>query len=82
MKAFHIFAGLWSAVVVALAIATPFLFYRIQDVQHHQNDALRAVICRAEHVVQTQPGIPAYKRLEAIKFYRGALSDAHLKPCS
>ena len=82
MKALHILAGLWSVVVLALAVSTPFLFYKIQDVQHHQNDALRAVICRAEHVVETQAGIPAHKRLEAIKFYRGALSDAHLKPCN
>ena len=74
----------WLTLALALTVAftTPVLYFRIQHVQEHQNDALRSIICRAEHVVRTQPGIPAKQRRDALRFYRNALAGAHLKPCN
>ena len=73
----------WLTLALALAIAVcvPILFFRIEAVQHHQNDALRSIMCHAEHVVKTQPGISAKQRREALHFYETSLADAHLPPC-
>lgn len=51
-------------------------------VQAHQNDALHSIICRAEHYLRTQPGIPAKQRRQGIRFYEDALTGAHLQPCT
>ena len=59
----------------------PILFFRIEGVQRHQNDALRSIMCHAEHVVKAQPDITAKQRHEALRFYETSLVDAHLKPC-
>jgi hypothetical protein len=69
------------ALAVTVAITVPILYFRIGGVQAHQNDALRSILCRAAHVVRTQPGIPAAERRRAERFYRTALKDAHLAPC-
>ena len=73
----------WLTLLLAMTIATttPVLFFRIQNVQHHQNDALHSIICHAESVVRTQPGIPPEKRRQALRFYQTSIIDAHLKPC-
>lgn len=74
----------WLTLLLALTVSvtTPILYFRIQNVQHHQNDALHSIICRAEHVVRTQPDIPAKQRREALHFYRHALTGAHLQSCN
>ena len=69
------------ALAFTVALTTPILYLRIQHVQQHQNDAIHAIICRAEHVVRIQPDISAKRRREALRFYRQAAADAHLKPC-
>ena len=73
----------WLTLGLALFMAFAFiiLYLRIADVQAHQNDALRSILCRAEHVVKTQPGFTEKKRREAVRFYQQALAGAHLKPC-
>ena len=73
----------WMSLALAFAVAftIPILYLRIQDVQHHQNDALRSIMCQAEHVVRVRPGIPAKQRAQAIRFYETALDRAHLAPC-
>lgn len=71
----------WMTLVLALAIAVcvPVLFFRIQDVQQHQNDALRSIICFVEH--REKLTLPAKQKAQAVAFWSKALSDARLKPC-
>lgn len=69
------------ALLLSFAITTPLLFFRIQGVQKHQNDALRSIICHAISVTEKQPGIPAAQRQRSIRFFESSLADAHLKPC-
>lgn len=69
------------ALAVAVAATVPILYFRVESVQHHQNDALRSIMCFAEHAVQTRPGIPHKQRVQALRFYQQALADAHLKSC-
>lgn len=73
----------WLTLVLALFMAFAFivLYARIQNVQRHENDALRSIICQAEHAVRVHPGIPAQQRRQALSFYQHSLVDAHLKPC-
>ena len=73
----------WVTLGLSLFTAFAFivLYVRIENVQHHQNDALHSIICHAENVVRTQPGIPAEKRRQAIRFYQTSIVDAHLDPC-
>ena len=72
---------LW--IIVALVAASNVVSHvQILSVQHHQNDALRSIICHAEHVVRVQKDIPAKQRREALHFYETSLADAHLKSCS
>lgn len=73
----------WLTLALTLTVSatTPILYFRVQHVQRHQNDALHSIICRAEHVVSTEPGLTAKKRREALRFYEQALAGAHLKPC-
>ena len=75
----HLLA-LWVAICI-LAGTSGFAVWRGLTTQAHQNDALHAIICRAEHFVRTQPGISAAKRRQALRFYDQSLSDANLKPC-
>jgi len=73
----------WVTLLLALftAFTIPILYFRVQHVQQHQNDALHSIICHAEHVVSTQPGIPAKRRRQALHFYETSLTQAHLDPC-
>lgn len=71
---------LWGLVAL-LAATSVFALVRVQEVQHHQNDALRSIICHAEKVVRTTPDLSAEQRARAIRFYRSSLSAAHLAPC-
>lgn len=70
------------ALAVVMAWTIPFMYFRIQDVQHHQNDALRSVICLAEGFVRHAPHLSSEQRHQSLKFYDTALSDAHLNPCT
>lgn len=71
---------LWA--LLGLTAATSAIAVTIAFVdQHHQNDALRSIMCYAEHAVRTRPGIPAKQRHEAIVFYDRALAEARLRPC-
>ena len=70
------------ALAVCVSATTPILYFRIQDVQHHQNDALSAIMCHAEYVVRTQPGITAQQRRSALHFYEQQITLEHLKPCN
>ena len=74
----------WLTLALALFVAFTFviLYLRIENVQRHENDGLHSIICYAEHVVLTRPGIPAKQRHESIDFYNHSLADAHLKPCT
>ena len=69
------------ALAMTIAVTTPVLFFRIQDVQHHQNDALDSIICHAERVVRSSHDIAPKQRTQALRFYEQSLQDAHLKPC-
>ena len=71
---------LW--IIVALVAASNVVSHvQIISVQAHQNDALRSIICRAEHVARKSSGYTLQQRRQAIKFYKQSLADAHLKPC-
>lgn len=67
--------GLLSA---TLAVA----FVWLADIAAHQNDALSAIVCHAEHVVRKTPGISAKQRHQALHFYQRQVVLEHLKPCS
>lgn len=71
---------LWI-IVAMLAASNVVSHMQILSVQEHQNDALRSIICRAEHVVRRSSGYTLQQRKQAIRFYRQSLADAHLKPC-
>ena len=76
----------WLTLALALftAFTIPVLYFRVQHVQQHQNDALRSIMCRAETVVlRTHPSaqFTAKQKRQAIRFYSRAISDAHLDPC-
>ena len=80
----------WLTLMLLLAVVAGFSYgfdqqhntnMAVAHVQAHQNDAIRSVICFAEHVVRTRPGIPHKQRVEAVQFYRHALHHAHLPPC-
>lgn len=70
---------LWSLLAL-LAAACVFSLVRVENVQHHQNDALRSIICFVEH--REKVTLPPKERQQAIEFWAKALADAHLKPCS
>lgn len=58
---------------------------RLAFVQHHQNDALRSIMCRAEALVRKTPAsqrFTAKQKRQAIRFYSSAIADAHLAPCN
>lgn len=73
----------WLTLALALFMAFAFivLYLRIQHVQRHENDALRSIICQAEHAVRVRPGIPQEQRRQALSFYEHALTNSHLEPC-
>lgn len=70
--------------LLAMSVTTPWLFYRVRSVQHHQNDALRSIMCRAETVVRRAPVSATFtvkQKRQALRFYTQALAAAHLLPC-
>lgn len=77
MRHIHVLAVL----IALLAGATTYAVFKVQQVQAHQNDALRSIICRAERVVRTSPDLTAKQRRQALNFYEQSITEAHLKPC-
>lgn len=73
----------WLTLILVAIVCGGFIygFTKLEAVQAHQNDALRSVLCRAEHVVRTEQGITKQQRHQAERFYVNAIKDAHLKPC-
>lgn len=78
MRHIHVLAVL----IALLAGATTYAVFKVQQVQAHQNDALRSIICRAESVVRTSPDLTAKQRVRALRFYEQSIRDAHLRSCS
>ena len=74
-------AVLYAAIIV-LGLAVVFALIRTQEVQHHQDNALRSIMCFAEGFVEHSPHATAQQKMQAIQFYDEALSNAHLAPCS
>lgn len=76
----HLMA-LW-VLLALLTAATTFSLIRVQNVQHHQNDALHSIICSAERFIRNSKHETEQQKQQALKFYDDALSSAHLAPCS
>lgn len=75
----HIYL-LWFFLAL-LAAACVFALVQVQNVQHHQNDALRSIICRAETFVKADKQATPEQKQKALRFYEQALAGAHLAPC-
>ena len=69
------------ALAVCVATTTPILYFRITHVQEHQNDALSAIICHAEHLIRVSKGLTPQQRSQAVHFYEQQIRLEHLKPC-
>lgn len=80
MIAKHIIA-LWLVVAVVAAAAAVALL-GVRDTQSHQNDALSAVICHAEHLVRKTDGLTRKQKQHTLSFYENQIKQEHLKPCS
>ena len=74
----------WVSLALAFTVAftIPILYMRIQHVQHHQNDAIQAIICFAEKRARSSPVLTVKQKHDAIRFYQRAIADAHLQPCN
>lgn len=70
------------ALLFVVSFTTPILYMRIQNVQHHQNDAIRSIMCFAEHRARISPVLTGKQKREAIRFYTQAIADANLQPCN
>lgn len=70
------------ALLFVTSYTTPILYLRIAHIQEHENDALQSIICYAEQRVRSAPSLTPQQRRQALGFYRQALTDAHLKPCT
>jgi hypothetical protein len=73
----------WVTLTLAatVAITVPVLYFRINDVQRHPNDALRAIICHGEMVARTSHFFTEVERRRTIRFYDQSLAVAHFEPC-
>lgn len=69
------------ALVLCVGVTVPLIFLRIESVQHHQNDALRSVICLAESFVRNSKHLSPQQKNQSLDFYNRALSDARLRSC-
>ena len=78
MRNLHV---LW-ALVLLLGAASVFALIRVEEVQAHQNDALSAIICHAEHLIRTTSDLNPPQRSRAIRFYQQQIRLEHLKACS
>jgi len=72
---------LMSVLLVIAAASSLFAFLRVQDVQRHQDTALRSIMCFAEGFVKKSPHATSQQKRQAIRFYNEALANAHLAPC-
>ena len=73
----------WLTVVLSLttAITGPILFNRLTALNQHQNDSLRAVICRIETVVITDKQLTPQQLRQQLNFYNSLLATIHVAPC-
>ena len=73
----------WLTLILIACVAVGFTygFSALSSTQAHENDALRSIMCYAQHVVKVRPGIPPKQRHAALRFYKRAIADAHLNPC-
>jgi hypothetical protein len=74
----------WLTLVLAVALAAGFTFgtMRLDNVQAHENDAIRSIMCFAElRTRQSQVLTPQQKR-QGIQFYDQALAKAQIAPCA
>jgi hypothetical protein len=67
--------------VVTIGIIVPVLIVQINNVQRHQNDALRTILCFSEARIRISPTLTPKQRRDAIKFYDDALARIDAKPC-
>lgn len=70
--------------LVGMLVTVPILFVRITNLQRHQGDGLRSVICLIEARVQHTPPSATFtlkQKRQALQFYDEALSKARLAPC-
>ena len=74
-------ALLWTLIGLQ-ALSCIFALVRVQNVQSHQDRALRSIMCFAEGFVERSPHATPEQKRQAIQFYNEALSNAHLAPCS
>jgi hypothetical protein len=75
---------LWMLLAV-MGLVMAFSLTQIANVQHHQNDALHLIMCRAETVVNRTPvsaQFTAKEKRQTERFYVQALSQANLPPCN
>lgn len=75
------FLTLWVLLGV-VAATSAFSAVAVVVEQQHQNDALSAVICHAEHLIRTSKGLTGDQRRQALHFYRRQIRLEHLKTCS
>jgi len=73
---------LMSVLLALTSAAALIAFIRVQDVQHHQDNALRSIMCFAEAFVEKSPHATPQQKRQAVRFYNEALSNAHLTPCN
>ncbi len=73
---------LLSLMVAMTAAASLLAFIKVQDVQRHQDTALRSIMCFAEGFVEKSPHATAQQKKQAIRFYNEALVSARLAPCT
>lgn len=69
------------ALLIVMAAGFIYGFRIVENVQRHQNDGLRTVICLAEGFVKGSHHIDAQQRAQSLRFYNQALSKAHLRSC-
>ena len=77
----HHVAALWVALLLSLGV-TLYGLVLVLRVQHHQNDALSAVICHAETQTKKATYLPAAQRERSIRFFERQIRREHLKPCN
>lgn len=73
--------GVIWVLLALVAAATALAFVRVQDIQRHQNDALRSIICYVDAREQSSPTLTALQKRQAGDFWRAALQSAHLPYC-
>ena len=74
----------WSTLLLLFVVPalTVLLFFRIQDVQHHQNDALHTIICSIESFQARSHHLTVAQKHAQLRFWTLELQAAHLRPCA